>query len=242
MNWLAREAHAFLAAQRDALLLWKYAPAIPLIVILAEFVQHAVEIRMGMFASLDAFRSLQMDAARMAFGGIKLAMMLIAVLLAARFWTNRHSGARWWSFAGIGWKQVLLGVGIQGAASLPGLFDVPLPPPAELGLGVALTVASLPGLVLIIGGILGDYETGLAKVYGQGWGQGLRMAVYAAPGWAVLSVMHDWHHMMAMGRPASMVWPLMAWDALVVGLTASLAGTALHHGYMAGRQSEARAA
>lgn len=232
---LGGEARAFLASLCDGVMLWKLAPIIPAIAVLPEFAQHVVEIRLGMFASHDAFAAFGSAPARLSLGSLKVAGFVFAILLAARFWANRSEGARFWSLAGIGWKQVLLGFFVQVLFSIPGLFDFRLPPSGQLALSVVLFLASLPGLVLMIGGLLGDRTSGLKDAYRNGWGRALRMALITGPVFAVLQQLHQWNHGFALGKPAAAVWGLMIWDALLVGLIATLVGTGFHHGYRGGR-------
>lgn len=229
------EVRAFLASLRDGVRLWKLAPIIPALAVLPEFAQHVVEIRLGMFASHDAFAAFGSAPARMSLGAIKMAGFLIAILLAARFWANRAEGARFWSLAGIGWKQVLLGFAVQVLCSIPGLFDFRLPPAGQFALSGSLFVASLPGLVLMIGGLLGDRTSGLKDAYRNGWGQALRMALFTGPVFALLQQLHHGNHVFALGKPLAVVWGLMTWDALLVGLIATMVGTGLYYGYRGGR-------
>ncbi|MFK4871745.1 hypothetical protein [Novosphingobium sp. ZW T3_23] len=232
---LGEEARGFLASLRDGALLWKLAPIIPAIAVLPEFAQHVVEIRLGMFASHDAFTALASDAARQSAGSIKMAGFVLSILMAARFWANRSDDARFWSLAGIGRKQVLLGLLVQVLCSIPGLFDLRLPPAGQFALSAVLFLVSLPGMVLMIGGLLGDRTSDLKDAYRNGWGQALRMALFTGPVFALLQPLHHGNHVVALGKPATVVWGLMTWDALLVGLIATLVGTGFHHGYRGGR-------
>lgn len=230
MERLRAEARGFFASLRDSLVLWKLAPVIPALAAIPEFAQHVVEIRLGMFASRDAFAALGSDPARLSLGSVKVAGLVFAMLLAARFWANREAGLRSLSLAGIGWKQVLTGFLVQVVFTLPGLIDFRMPA-AAFAISILATIASMPGLVLMVGGLLGDREAGLADAYRRGWGKALRMLIYIAPALAVLQPLHRWDHMVVLGQPQGLVWALMAWDALVVGLMAAVAGTGLHRGY-----------
>lgn len=229
------EARAFLASLRDGVLLWKLAPIIPALVVLPEFAQHVVEIRLGMFASHDAFAAFGSAPARMSLGSIKVAGLAISILLAARFWANRAEGARFWSLAGIGWKQVLLGFLVQVLCSIPGFFDLRLAPAGQFGLSALLFLVSLPGMVLMIGGLLGDRTSALRDAYWNGWARTLRMALFTGSVFALVQQVHDWNHVLALGKPLAVVWGLMTWDALLVGLIATLVGTGLYYGYRGGR-------
>ncbi|MBO9725965.1 MAG: hypothetical protein J7530_16440 [Novosphingobium sp.] len=236
---LGGEARAFLASLRDGVMLWKLAPIVPALAVLPEFAQHVVEIRLGMFVSHDAFAAFGSAPARMSLGSIKVAGLVLSILLAARLWANRAEGARFWSLAGIGWTQVLLGFLVQVLCSIPGLFDLRLPPAGELALSAFLFLVSLPGMVLMIGGLLGDRTSGLKDAYRNGWGQALRMVLFTGPVFAVLQPVHHWNHVIALGKPLAVVWGLMIWDAVLVGLIATLVGTGLYYGYRAGRLPEA---
>lgn len=232
---LSGEAGAFLASLRDGARLWKLAPIVPALVVLPEFAQHVVEIRLGMFASHDAFAAFGSAPARMSLGSIKVAGLVLSTLLAARFWANRAEGARFWSLAGIGWKQVLLGFLVQVLCSIPGFFDLRLAPAGQFALSALLFLVSLPGMVLMIGGLLGDRTSGLRDAYWNGWARTLRMALFTGPVFALLQQVHHWNHVLALGKPLAVVWGLMTWDALLVGLIATLVGTGLYYGYRGGR-------
>lgn len=231
MSRFTRELAGIGATLRDSVRLWRLAPLVPLIAVLPEFAQHVVEIRLGMFASQEAFSSLALDPQRMELGTIKVAALVLAVLAGARFWANRTAGFRGWSLARIAWKQVLLGLGVQIVASLPALLDLRVTPVVQMTLSLVLTLASLPGLVLMVGGLLGDRETGLRAIYRSGWTKALRIVLHIGPVWLLLQTLHRADHIAALDRPNWLVWLLMAWDALVVGQMATLAATGLHHGY-----------
>lgn len=231
MRRLTRELAGIGTTLRDSVRLWRLAPLVPLIAVLPEFAQHVVEIQSGMFTSQEAFSNLAFDPQRMAFGAAKITALVLAVLAGARFWANRTAGLRGWSLAGIAWKQVLLGLGVQIVASLPALLDLRVAPVVQMTLSLVLTLASLPGLVLMVGGLLGDRETGLLSIYRSGWTKALRIVIHIGPVWLLLQTLHRADHIAALDRQSWLVWLLMAWDALVVGQMATLAATGLHHGY-----------
>lgn len=231
MSRLKRELARVGLTLRDSVRLWRLAPLVPLIAVLPEFAQHVVEIRLGMFASQEAFSSLALDPLRMEFAMVKIAALVLAVLAGARFWANRAAGLRSWSLAGIAWKQVMLGLGIQVVASLPALLGLRVVPVVQMTLSLVLTLASLPGLVLMVSGLLGDRDTGLLAIYRSGWTKALRIVLHIGPVWMLLQTLHRADHIAALDRQSWLVWLLMAWDALVVGQIAALAATGLHHGY-----------
>lgn len=235
MSWLGRELSAFWQVLRDAPRLFWLAPLAVALVMVPEFVQHVAEIRLGMFESKAAFQAHAMDAARWYFGYAKLTGLPLAVLFCARFWANRERGQRWWSFAGIAWKPLALGFLVQVVCSVPGMFGLDLPQQVSLAIGLVLTIISLPGLVLIVAGLLGDRGLSLQDAYVRGWGKAVRILVYIGPVWFALQMLHEWDHHAALGSAPALVWSLMVWDTAVVGMMAALAGTGLHHGYIGPR-------
>jgi hypothetical protein len=206
------------------------APLIPLIAIVPEFVQHIVEINLGMFASKDAFRGLAMDPTRWAFGYVKVAGLMLAIFAAARYWGGARE--RWWDLRTIAWRPfaialagnaaltvVMFAIGSRLSATAKPVFDA------------VMTITSLPMLVWLVGPLLGDATMTLRRAYTGGWGRLLLMAVLAAAAFWPASQLHQWDHRWAMGAPRTIVWALMAWDAVVVGLIACWTGAALGAGY-----------
>lgn len=221
---------------RDAFRLWWLAPAIPLIAVIPEFVQHVVEIRIGMFDSREAAQSLANDPTRWAFGYAKLAGYLIAILAAARFWAARAQGLAWYSPWGIAWKVFGLAL-LLNALVTAVLAAAEQPLQAALGkagsgiVSVGLTLATLPLLVLLVAGLVGDSKATLASVYRTGWGAALRIVLLSAAVLVPLMWLHGVNHDLAFGAHPALVWALMVFDSLVVGLLATGWGTAIHHGY-----------
>ena len=86
--------------------------------------------------------------------------------------------------------------------------------------------------MLLVAGLIGDKNTGLLAVFKNGWLPTIRMLVYAAAVWIPLQWLHSMTHEWAMGQSDTFVWGLMIFDSFVVGLLATMAGTALHHGYV----------
>ena len=58
----------------------------------------------------------------------------------------------------------------------------------------------------------------------------VRVLAFAAMVWIPLQYLHGKNHDWAFGSPDALVWLLMIFDSIVVGLIATLAGTAIHHG------------
>jgi hypothetical protein len=210
------------------------APWVLALVILPEFAQHVVEISLGMFDSPEAAHALAYDPARWAFGYAKVAGLLLCFLASARFWWTREHGGRWFDLRQIAWAKLLVGLllfGVIGVLAEP--FAGVLP---ALQLNVARVVfalLSLPFLFLMLAGIFGDRHDAIntATVARRAWRYiplllFLLLAAYG-PAFYVHSLNHQW----AIGAPLPLVWGLMIFDALTVGLLAGLTGTAMYLGY-----------
>lgn len=222
----------FLAVIRDGLAIWWLMPLIPLIVVLPEFVQHIAEIRLGMFESQAAFGSLAGDPTRMAFGVMKIAGLFLAILATIRFWATRADGRAWYSLKGILRGRLAASVVLLSAAGIPGmLLADTVGANARMALDIALSIATLPLFIWLVSALIGDPALGFGEVWRKGWLPALRIAVFAAVLWVPLQWLHEANHGWAMGASGALVWTLMAFDALVVGLLATMAGTAFYHGY-----------
>lgn len=217
---------------RDGVRLWWLAPVIPLIAALPEFAQHVAEIRLGMFGSADAFAALAMDPTRWTFGYGKIAGLFLSIFAAARFWAARAEGTRWWDLQTIAWRPLLLGLGLSALFSLPLLAIAPIvSPDVYQTANIAVTIATLPLLALMIGGLLGDRAMTVGGIYRSGWLRAIMIGVMFFAVMLGLQPIHRLNHTLAMGASPIAVWALMVWDSLLVGTMAALAGTALHHGY-----------
>ncbi|PEQ11564.1 hypothetical protein B2G71_15650 [Novosphingobium sp. PC22D] len=236
MSGIARFGRLLAATSRDSLQLFRLAPLIPLVAVLTEFAQHVAEVRIGLFVDSDSFNRLSRDATRLAWGDLKITGLMIATFLAARCWVNRRDRRPWWSMASIAWRPLLVGFVLMTLASVPLTPGFGLPPGLVLVLSLAVIVLTLPLMVLAMAGLLGDREMSLARVYRGGWGRGLRIIALTAVGFVPLQLLHLGNHVLAIGQGEAVVWAIMVWDSLVVGLIAMFMGTAMHHGYLGGEQ------
>lgn len=224
----------FAAVLRDGVRIWWLAPVIPLLIVLPEFAQHVAEIRLGMFEGGDAARAAANDPARWAFGYAKIAGLLLAILATIRFWGSHGRPQRWWDLRDVRWRAVALAVLLIALSAVPGwLVEPVLGDPWTPVIDFVLMLAALPSLVLLVAGLAGDRRVTLRTAFttGAGWLSALRMIVFAAAVWIPLQWLHGANHRWAMEAAEPVVWALMVWDSLVVGLLATMAGTALHHGW-----------
>jgi hypothetical protein len=216
---------------RGASMLW-LAPAVLALVVIPEFAQHVVEIRIGMFESAEAARSLQNEPTRWAFGYIKIAGLVVTFLAAARFWWTREHGGRWWDVRDLAWSRLALGALIVfGVGSLPELLRGTLDERTVTILGAVWMLLTLPALFILLAGLFGDRATPFGAMWRRGWPWLLLIAALLVFAFAPASWFHGMNHRWAMGAGPAMLWALMIWDSVLVGLLAGLVGTALHLGY-----------
>lgn len=222
----------FLAVLRDGVRIWWLAPLIPLLVVVPEAIQHVAEIRIGMFDNIEIARTVADDPRRMVWGYLKIAGLVLAILAGARFWSARVEGRRWWDVRGLAWRPLALGVAGFAIAAMPGLLLQPLIGEYRaFWIDTILTLATLPTFVLIAAGLAGDDTLTLRRAFTWGWFAALRILLFIAVTWAPIAWLHALNHRWAMGSDPMLVWSLMAFDSLVVGLLATMAGTAIHHGF-----------
>ncbi len=227
---------------RDGVAIFRLAPIIPAIIMLPEFIQHVVEIQLGMFESEEAFKALQEDSSRMFWGYIKLASLLLSILAAVRFWGAKERGQRWWDVRQLAWINLILAIVLIVITSLPEFLLTPVVGADMAGyISLAILFATLPLLALLAAGLIGDKSVNLLSIFRSGWGASLRIIAYAAAVWAPLQWIHGKNHSWALGQSDAIVWALMVFDTIVVGLLAMMVGTAIHHGYSMGQREEAKA-
>ena len=222
----------FAAVLKDGVRIWWLAPLIPALVVVPEFIQHVAEIQIGMFDSREAARALSDDPRRMVWGYLKIAGLVLAFLAAIRFWGARAQGTRWWDLRTVRWGALLLVIGLTVLTSVPEML-LKGRVSAEAGMAVTLVISlvTLPLLVYLVAALVGDHSANLRGVFRTGWLPAIRMLVFTAAVWVPLQWLHGKNHEWAMGQDSALVWALMVFDSLVVGMLAMMAGTAFHHGY-----------
>ena len=214
-------------------LLWK-APVVLALVVLPEFLQHVVEIRIGMFDSRDAARVVANDQLRWAFGYAKIAGLFLTMLAAARFWATRERGFAWYGLADIDWRRFGLGFLLfMLLPTIPALFQAQIGKSTAQAIGIAITILLLPGLFLMLAGLFGDRATSIGDMWRRSWPWAILIALLVVLAFAPAQWLHGMNHRWAIGAHPAIVWALMMFDSLLVGLLAGLTGTALYLGYAA---------
>lgn len=214
-------------------MLWK-APLVLALVIVPEFLQHIVEIHLGMFASKASFNEHSLDTLRMVFGGLKVAGLLLAIFASARFWWTARSGPGWYDPRGMAWDRFSAGFLLfMILPAAPTLLKSVIGDTMVGYLELLLTIAMLPGLFILLSGLMGDRNPTARDYWIRSWPWALLMALLLVLAFWPAQWIHSQNHTLAIGSPLPMVWALMVWDALLVGLLAGLTGTALYLGYAA---------
>ena len=216
-------------------LMWK-APLVLALVVVPEFIQHVAEIQLGMFDGGAATRAAADHPIRWLFGYLKVAGVLLVFLAAARFWWTRRSGGAWYDLRTVAWKRFGLGfVTFMGIPLLPLFATGQVSETAIQAAGLALTIPLLPMLFVMIAGLFGDRETPMRDFWRRSWAWILLTVALLVIGFVPAQWLHGMNHHWAMGAALPIVWGLMIFDAIVVGLLSGITGTALYLGYAAFR-------
>lgn len=232
-NWFAALGAGLKTTFVGGTRLFLLAPLIPLIAILPEFLQHIVEIKLGMFENKAAFNAMAMDPTRWVSGYAKVVGLVLAIFAAARYWGGARE--RWWDLRTVAWKPFLIALAGNTTLSVA-MFVIGnrLSVSAKPVFDTIATLATLPLLVWLIGPLLGDATMSLRRAYTRGWGRLLRMVLLAVVAFWPAGILHQWNHRWSLGAPDAVVWALMVWDAVLVGLIACWTGAALGTGYRGG--------
>lgn len=214
---------------------WIAAPAIVAIAVLPQLAQHAFEIRRGMFGSLEQFQFLANGPSHRMLIYLKIAGMVIAMLAIARFWAvgslrkvfvmSRSDLAR------LGLAIALLVAVTLAFDQLEGRY---LPPLVASILRVVSLLAKAAAALFVAAALFGDWALTLRAVVTDRWPTILLLGLALLVAFVPSQMLQMLNYRLAFGRPTGTVVALMVWDAVVVGLIASLAGSALWAAYRTG--------
>jgi hypothetical protein len=211
------------------------APLLIAIAVVPELAQHIAEISLGMFNSREAFHAGADDPLRWTFAYPKVIGFVLATLGIARFWALGSVRAallvRPAALLRIAFAFALTLIAEQAFAWLKAISDSPAL--NEL-LGGASLLVQAGLLVLLVAALVEDRTTGLRAAFTSRWPTAMLIILLGAVAFVPAQAAHSFHHLAALGQPAPLVWALMLWDSLWVGLMAALAGSALFVAYRAG--------
>ena len=234
LAWLALLLRSIVALYRCGISMLWVAPAVLALVVVPEFLQHVAEINLGMFDNRESARAAAEHPLRWAFGYAKIAGLVLTFLAAARFWWTREHGGRWWDLRTIAWGRFVLGLLLFGG--LPLLAELLEPLVGTTAKDVAtwiITVATLPFALLMLAGLFGDRTTSARDMWRRSWPWAILIALLVVLAFMPAQWLHGMNHRWALGAHPAVVWALMIFDALLVGLLAGLTGTAFYLGYAA---------
>lgn len=208
------------------------APGLVALAVVPEFVQHVAEIRLGMFDSLAAARALANDPTRWAFGYVKLAGFGLAILLLARLWAMGGSPRR----AALVRPAVLAKLLAIGALLAVGVVAADAASRHLSGAGAVLLDIILQvwmvGLTIwLVGVLLEDPDITARHAVTERLPTAAVQVVLLAAAFVPAQLLHGLNHRLALGRSPPVVWAMMTFDALLVGLLAALIGAALFVSY-----------
>ena len=216
-------------------LLWK-APLVLALVVIPEFVQHVVEIQLGMFGDKAQRIAAGASPTRMAFGYAKVAGLVLTFLAAARFWAARERGVPWYRLSDIAWGRFALGFLLFGLLPvLPVLFVAQIGKSNADIIGIVITIVLLPAMFLLLAGLFGDRTTSVRAMWLRSWPWAVLTALLLVLAFMPAQWLHGKNHEWAFGAQPAIVWALMIFDSILVGLLGGLTGTAFYLGYAAFR-------
>ncbi len=212
------------------------APIIPLIAILPEFAQHIVEVQLGMFESKEAAKIIQNDPLRWQFGYVKVAGLVLAIFLSARFWHKRlsqqHDPAAGAKGSSIKWLALLAALLANVAyGAMQTMTGEALTGVARTAVEVIFSIGSIPLLVWLLATVFADHAMTFRRALTHGWLVLLPLAIYLPLAFIPGQWLHGLNHEWAMGASPALLWGLMIFDSLVVGAMAVLTGAALAVAY-----------
>jgi hypothetical protein len=234
-SWPLALLRAIAEVYRKGFLAFALAPAIVAMVVLPEAVQHVVEIKLGMFDSLTDFRANGADPLRMGIGYVKIAGLVLCALATARFW---HVGSvgKALLIPPRDLARSLFALVIGFAASLPLEWSLRTAQPPQIQWPVIAVSWTLSFLlfVYLMGALFGDRKMTLRTAFTRGWRVVPLLAILLVVAFWPASTLHMLIHKFALGKAPALVWAVMAGDALLVGLLATLTGSALAVSYRRG--------
>lgn len=92
MIWIRRFFTDLAGTYLDSLRAFKGLPWLLAAIVLWEFAQHVIEVRIGMFESKEAARAVGQDGSRMVFGWIKMASIYVGAFFLIRYFAGRRDG------------------------------------------------------------------------------------------------------------------------------------------------------
>ncbi|MCF8882655.1 hypothetical protein L5849_08085 [Erythrobacter sp. SN021] len=231
MQWIRRFFTDLAGSYIDSLRAIRALPWLFAAIILWEFAQHVVEVRIGMFADEETARAVSQDGTRMAFGWVKMISIYIGAFFVIRHFAGTRDG-RQLAPLGIAAKRfapylvysLVLFAAVFYTRSFvaeENVFTVR----AVVGLGQVLIEPLLMAWIVASatdGRIAGPI--GSAKCTGLLYFLALPLFLLAR---TPVSLLHQHLNEWAMGKQGAALWTPLAIDSVVVGLIVAITPAAM---------------
>ncbi|MXP11177.1 hypothetical protein [Pseudoblastomonas halimionae] len=222
MKWIMQFGRDAIGSFGDGLRAMKGLPWLFAAIVLWEFAQHIVEVRIGMFESVEQARAVGGDALRMVFGWIKMLSVYLGGFFVIRYLALRNDGL---ALAPVGtalgryapylvYSLILFAAIFYTRAFAPAAHVDTIR--AVVGLSQVLVEPLLMAWVVATAtdGAIGNP---LSSARRTGW-----LYLYALPLFLLvripINLLHGALNSEAIGRSQGVLWSMLAVDAVVVGI------------------------
>jgi len=220
MNHVRRFLADLIGAHRDGLRVVGGLPWLFGAIILWEFAQHVIEYRIGFFDSRAAAKAVSLDGSRLALGWVKMILVYVGGFFAIRYLVLGRAAAmrpdartmrRYAPY--VAYSLLLTGLIIYAERLVPAGRINTLR--GIVGLG-QIAVEPLLILWIVSAATAGPIRTPWQSARVTGWFYVWALALFFV-GRLPLNLAHRALGLYPIGKPALLLWPMLALDALVVG-------------------------
>ncbi|HAD18729.1 MAG TPA: hypothetical protein DCF81_17935 [Erythrobacter sp.] len=231
MIWLRRFFADMIGSYLDSLRALRALPWLFAAIVLWEFAQHVVEVRIGMFESRDMARLRNDNGLRMAFGWIKMTSIYVGAFFVIRHFASQREGR---VLAPLGtaalrflpyvlYALVVFAAMFYARALVPEVHVTALR--SALGLG-QLLIEPLLMTWVVAAATDGRVANPLVSARRLGWLYGLALPLYILTR-LPFSLLHQQLNRLSIGEAGIQLWGLLALDSLVVGLIVAISPSAM---------------
>ena len=222
MKWIMQFGRDAIGSYGDGLRAMKGLPWLFAAIVLWEFAQHVVEVRIGMFESVEQARAVGGDASRMVFGWIKMLSLYLGGFFVIRYLVERDDGL---ALAPVGtalrrYAPYIVYSLIMFAAVFYTREYAPAAHVDTIRTVVGLSQLLIEPLLMawvVSAATDGKVGNPFASARRTGW-----LYLYALPLYLVvripINLLHGALNSEAIGRSQGVLWTMLAVDAVVVGI------------------------
>lgn len=222
IRWMGRSGPVLVGSHVDGVRAIVGLPLLFALLIGWEFVQHIIEVRLGFYDSPEAARAVANDASRMVFGWIKMASVYVGGFFVIRYLWRRDRDAAISPLAPaflryipyIVYSLILFGLVFYAPQIVPAAHANTLR--AVVGLGQVIIEPMLM-IWIVAAATDGAVKTPLGSARMMGWLYFWAFVLYFVARLPV-NLLHQFLNRYAMGQSDIVLWALLAFDALVVGM------------------------